>query len=469
MRTLIQGGTVATGSDLFVSDVLLDGEAVAAVGVDLGRLGPFDRTVDARGKLVMPGGVDPHVHLQLTMGNGMVSSDDFETGTRAAAFGGTTTVIDFAAQPKGGSLAAGLAERHREAAGRAVIDYGFHMTVRSATTEALAELDEMVQREGVTSFKLFTAYPGFYQLDDGSILRVLQRTRQNGGLVCVHAENGPAIQVLVEQALERGETAPRFHALTRPARLEGEATSRCIALAEVAGAPLYVVHLTARESLEPVREARLRGQTVWAETCPQYLFLSQRDLEAADGAKVVFSPPVRATGNEEHLWRGLALGDLATVGTDHCPFLFEGQKNKASRFTEIPNGLPGIETRLMLLWAEGVKKGRFDVNRFVQLVSTEPAKIFGLYPKKGALVPGADADVVVWDPERTQSLSASALHMRTDYSPYEGRTVKGAPSLVFSRGEAIVEDGRWLDAGRAGRGRFLKRAARATSRKGAAS
>ncbi|HEY3449308.1 MAG TPA: dihydropyrimidinase [Myxococcales bacterium] len=468
MRTLIQGGTVATGSDLFVADVLLEGESVAAVGVDLSKLGPFDRTVDARGKYVLPGGVDPHVHLQLTMGNGMVSSDDFETGTRAAAFGGTTTVIDFAAQPKGGSLAAGLEQRHQEAQGKAVVDYGFHLTVRSATKEALAELDSMIAREGVSSFKLFTAYPGFYQLDDGSLLRVLQRTRENGGLVCVHAENGPAIEVLVEQALARGETAPRFHALTRPARLEGEATSRCIALAEVAGAPLYVVHLTARESLEPVREARLRGQTVWAETCPQYLLLSQRDIEAPgqEGAKVVFSPPVRAPGNEEHLWRGLALGDLATVGTDHCPFLFKGQKDQAARFTEIPNGLPGIETRLLILWEEGVRKGRFDVNRFVQLVSTEPAKIFGLYPKKGALVPGADADVVVWDPERRQSLSAAALHMRTDYSPYEGRTVKGAPAMVFGRGELIVDDGRWL--GRPGRGRFLKRGTRPAV-KGAAS
>ncbi|MGC4122389.1 MAG: dihydropyrimidinase [Myxococcales bacterium] len=465
MRTLIQGGTVATGSDLFVADVLLDGETVAAVGVDLGKLGPFDRTVDARGKYVLPGGVDPHVHLQLTMGNGMVSSDDFESGTRAAALGGTTTVIDFAAQPKGGTLAAGLEERLKEAEGKAVIDFGLHMTVRSAAKESLAELDTMVQREGVTSFKLFTAYPGFYQLDDGSILRVLQRTRENGGLVAVHAENGHAIEVLVEQALARGETAARFHALTRPARLEGEATARCIALAEIAQAPLYIVHLTSREALEPVREARLRGQTVWAETCPQYLFLSQRDIEAPDGSKVVFSPPVRAPGNEEHLWRGLALGDLATVGTNHCPFLYKGQKDKASRFTEIPNGLPGIETRLMLLWDEGVRQGRLDVNRFVQIVSTEPAKIFGLYPRKGALVPGADADVVVWDPERTQSLAASALHMRTDYSPYEGRTVKGAPALVFSRGEAIVEDGRWQ--GRAGRGRFLKRSARPTPQGGA--
>lgn len=463
MRTLIHGGTVATGSDLFPADVLLEGEKVSLIGVDLGgRVGPVDRTVDARGKYVLPGGVDPHVHLQLRMGSGVVSSDDFETGTRAAAFGGTTTIIDFAAQPKGGSLRAGLEERLREAEGQAAIDWALHMTLRTAGPEALAEMDAMVEREGVSSFKLFTAYPNNYQLDDGAILRALQRTSENGGLVLVHAENGPAIEVLIEQALARGETAPRFHALTRPARLEGEATARCIALAEVARAPLYVVHLTAQEALLPVREARLRGQAVWAETCPQYLFLSQRDIEAPglEGAKFVFSPPVRAPGNEEHLWRGLALGDLAVVGTDHCPFFFKGQKDRGGeRFTDIPNGAPAIETRLLLLWSEGVRRGRIDVNRFVQLTSTAPAKIFGLYPRKGALVPGADADVVVWDPELERSLGWQALHMNTDYSPYEGRIVKGAPALVFSRGELIVDGERWL--GRRGRGQFLKRGPRA--------
>ena len=458
MRTLIRGGTVATGSDLFPADVLLEGERVAAIGTDLSPLGPADRTVDARGKYVLPGGVDPHVHLQLRMGSGVVSSDDFETGTRAAAFGGTTTVLDFAAQPKGGALAAGLAERHAEAAGQACVDYGFHMVLRDARPQTLSQMDELVATEGISSFKLFTAYPGIYQLDDGALLRVLQRTAGNGALAMVHAENGPAIEVLVEQALARGETAPRFHAATRPARLEGEATSRCIALAEVARAPLYVVHLTAREALEPVRQARLRGQPVLAETCPQYLCLSTRDIEAPgfEGAKVVFSPPVRAPGNEEHLWRGLSLGDLAAVGTDHCPFFFKGQKDLGrERFTDIPNGLPAIETRLLLLWDEGVRKGRIDVNRFVELTSAAPAKIFGLYPRKGALVPGADADVVVWDPAREQSLSFQALHMRTDYSPYEGRTVKGSPAQVFSRGELIVDSDRFL--GRPGHGRYLKR------------
>jgi len=392
------------------------------------------------------------------MGSGVVSSDDFETGTRAAAFGGTTTVLDFAAQPRGGALEAGLEERLKEAAGKACVDFGLHLSIRSVGPETLAQMDALVASRRVTSFKVFTAYPNNYQLDDGAILRVLQQTAQNGGLVMLHAENGPAIDVLIEQALARGETAPRYHALTRPARLEGEATSRVLALAEVAGAPLYVVHLTCREALEPVREARFRGQRVWAETCPQYLLLSQRDIEAPgfEGAKVVFSPPVRDPSNHAHLWRGLALGDLATVGTDHCPFFLAGQKDLGrARFTDIPNGLPGIETRLMLLWDQGVRTGRLDVNRFVQLVATEPAKIFGLYPRKGAVAPGSDADLVVWDPERERSLSSAGLHMRTDYSPYEGRTVKGAPAQVFSRGELLVDGDRWL--GRAGHGRFLER------------
>jgi dihydropyrimidinase len=462
MRTLIQGGTVATGADLFTGDVLIEGETVALLGQALAeRVGEVDRLVDATGKYVLPGGVDPHVHLQLRMGSGVVSSDDFETGTRAAAFGGTTTVIDFAAQPRGGTLRQGLDERLREAEGKPVVDYAFHMTVRSATSGALAEMDDLIARDGVTSFKLFTAYPGVYQLDDGSILKVLQRTREDGGLVLVHAENGPAIDVLVEQALARGETAPRFHALTRPARLEAEATARCIALAEVAGAPLYVVHLTCKEALEAVRAGRARGLPVFAETCPQYLFLSLKDIDAPgfEGAKVVFSPPVRDPGDAEHLWRGLAQDDLAAVGTDHCPFYFEGQKDLGrARFTDIPNGLPAVETRLLLLWDEGVRKGRFDVNRFVQLTSTAPAKIFGLYPRKGALVPGADADVVVWDPALEKRLGWRELHMRTDYSPYEGKVVRGAPALVFSRGELVVEGDRFL--GRPGRGRFLKRTPR---------
>ncbi len=457
MRLLIQNGTLATASDLFRADLLVEGETISMIGAGLAaKVGPVDKVIDAGGKYLLPGGVDPHVHLELDMGS-TVSSDDFETGTRAAAFGGTTTVIDFAAQPKGGTLQAGLEQRLREAEGKCAIDYAFHMVVRSVTDAVLAEMERLVRAEGVTSFKLFTAYPGVYQVDDGALLKALQVTARGGGLVMVHAENGHAIQVLVEQALARGETAPRFHSLTRPAVLEGEATGRCIALAEVAGAPLYVVHLSASQALERVREARHRGLKIFAETCPQYLLLDQRDIEAPgfEGAKVVFSPPVRAPGTGEALWRGLAIGDLAAVGTDHCPFHLRQKELGRDSFTRIPNGLPGIETRQLLLWDEGVRRGRFDICRFVELTAAAPARLFGLYPRKGTLAPGADADLVLWDPERLVSLDAAALHMRVDYSPYQGRTVRGGPSHVFSRGKLIVENGSWL--GRAGDGRYLRR------------
>lgn len=462
MRTLICNGTLVTPSGLIEGDLLVEDEKIAQVGPQPSTANP-DRILDASGYYVLPGGVDPHVHLALRIREGVVSSDDFETGTRAAAFGGTTTVIDFAAQPKGGSLQEGLEERLRDADGKAAIDYAFHMTLREVRSEVVAELDVLV-REGVPSFKLFTAYPGRYQLDDGAILRVLQRSAENGGLVLVHAENGPAIEVLVEQALARGETAAKFHALTRPARLEAEAVGRCLALAEIAGAPLYVVHLSSREALEPLRAARARGQAVWAETCPQYLLLSQRDIEAPglEAAKLVFSPPVRAPGNEEHLWRALASGELSVVATDHCPFFVAQKALGRERFTDIPNGVPGIETRSMLLWDEGVRSGRIDVARFVDLTATAPARLFGLYPTKGALVPGADADIVLWNPEREKLLSPSTLHMRTDYCPYDGRRVKGVPEQVFSRGEVIVDGDRWL--GRPGHGRFVKRGPRQPAR-----
>jgi len=458
MRTLIKNGTLATGSDLAQADLVIEGETIALLGLDLAaRAGPFDRVVDAAGLYVLPGGVDVHTHLELDTG-ATVSTDDFATGTRAAAFGGTTTIIDFAAQPKGGTLAEGLRRRHEEARGKACIDYGFHMVVREVTAGTLAEMDALCRGEGVTSFKLFTAYPGVYQVDDGALLRAMQQARASGGMILVHAENGHAIEVLVEQALARGEAAPRFHALTRPAVLEAEATGRCIALAEVAQAPLYVVHLSAPEALARVREARERGLPVHAETCPQYLFLSRPELsrDGFEGAKFVCSPPLREPGDAEALWRGLSLGQLEVVATDHCPFDYAGQKERGrARFTAIPNGLPAIETRLPLLWDGGVRAGRFDVPRFVQLTSTGPARLFGLYPKKGALLPGADADVVVWDPERPVSLDQRDLHMRVDYSPYEGRRAVGGPRLVFARGELVVEDGAFR--GRAGAGRYLRR------------
>lgn len=459
MRTLLKGGTVVTAADTYRADVLIDGETITLIGTDLQRLGPFDQTIDATGKYVLPGGIDPHTHLDMPFG-GTQSADDFETGTRAAAFGGTTCIVDFSIQPQKGSLRQGLDDWHRKASGKACTDYAFHMIVRDVNKDSLAEMDRLVKTEGVTSFKLFTAYPGVFMVDDASIFRAMQKTGENGGLICMHAENGPVIDVLVEQALARGETAPKYHALTRPARLEAEATNRVIALAEVAHVPVYIVHLSAKEALAEVREARDRGINAIAETCSQYLFLSYDNYEEPgfEGAKYVMSPPLRAKGNEDALWAGLRLDDLALVSTDHCPFCMKEQKELGkSDFSKIPNGAPGIEQRMSLLWDGGVRPGRIDLNRYVQLTSTAAAKIFGLYPKKGTIAPGCDADLVVFDPNREIRWSAKSHHMRVDYNPYEGRVTKGAPSHVFSRGKLIVEGEKWL--GKAGDGRFVKRSA----------
>ncbi|HVE84881.1 MAG TPA: dihydropyrimidinase [Myxococcales bacterium] len=462
MKTLIKNGTVATASDTFVADVLIEGEKISLVGTDLSSKlnGNVDRTIDAAGKYVIPGGIDPHTHLDMPFG-GTTSADDFETGTRAAAFGGTTSVVDFAIQPPKGALRQGLDDWHKKAQGKACVDYAFHMIMRDVNKDTLGEMDTLVKNEGVPSFKLFTAYPGVFFVDDAAIFRAMQRTGENGGLICMHAENGPVIDVLIEQALAKGNTSPEWHALTRPPRLEGEATNRVIALAEVAGVPVYVVHLSAKEALEEVREARDRGVRAYAETCPQYLFLSHDNYREPDfeGAKYVMSPPLRFKGNEESLWQGLKQDDLALVATDHCPFCFKGELQKElgkGNFAKIPNGAPGIETRMSLLWDGGVRAGRIDVNRFVQITSTAPAKIFGLYPRKGTVAPGADADVVVFDPEKEIRWSAKSHHMRVDYNPYEGRVTRGAPAYVFSRGELIVEGDQWR--GKTGHGKFIKRA-----------
>jgi dihydropyrimidinase len=459
MRTLIKNGTVATASDIYKADVLIEGEKIATVGTDLSKLGPFDRTVDATGKYVIPGGIDPHTHLDMPFG-GTQSADDFETGTRAAAFGGTTCVIDFAIQPQKGALREGLDDWHRRAQGKACTDYGFHMIVRDVNKDSLAEMDRLVKSEGVSSFKLFTAYPGVFYVDDAAIFRAMQRTGDNGGLICMHAENGPVIDVLIEQALAKGHTAPKYHALTRPARLEAEASNRVIALAEVANVPVYIVHLSAKEALAEVREARDRGVRAFAETCSQYLFLSYDNYEEPgfDGAKYVMSPPLRPKGNEDALWHGLRQDDLALVSTDHCPFCMKEQKELGKdNFSKIPNGAPGIEQRMGLLWDGGVKQGRIDINRYVQITSTAAAKIFGLYPQKGTIAPGSDADIVLFDPKKEVRWSAKTHHMRVDYNPYEGRVTQGAPSHVFSRGTLIVENDAWL--GKAGHGKFVKRGA----------
>jgi dihydropyrimidinase len=457
MRTLIQNGTCVTASDTFQADVLIEDEKIAALGRDLSKVyDQIDKRIDAAGKYVIPGGIDVHTHLDMPFG-GTVSADDFESGTVAAAHGGTTTIVDFAIQPQGGSLMKGLADWHGKAEGKAAVDYGFHMIMREVTKSSIAEMDQLVKHEGVTSFKLFTAYPGVFYVDDASIFRALRKAGDNGGLICMHAENGPVIDVIIEEAKARGETAPVWHALTRPPRLEGEASHRVLALAEVAKVPIYIVHLSAQEALEQVREARDRGVRAYAETCPQYLFLDQRNYEEPgfDGSKYVMSPPLRMPGNEDVLWRGLRLDDLQAISTDHCPFCMKEKRLGEGDFSKIPNGAPGIETRLYLTYDGGVRQGRIDLNRWVQLCATAPAKLFGLWPRKGTLAVGADADVVVWDPERRVTISQKTMHMRVDYNPYEGRKTIGGPSQVLSRGKLVVDNDKFV--GQKGHGRFLKR------------
>jgi dihydropyrimidinase len=457
MKTLIKNGTIVTASDMFKADVLVEGEKISTIAVALSA--QADKVIDAKDRYVIPGGVDVHTHLDMPFGE-TSSVDDFRTGTIAAAFGGTTCIVDFAIQERGKSLRQAWETWMGKAEGKAVIDYGFHMIMRESTQALRDEMGDMV-REGVTSFKLFMAYPGVFYMDDASIFRTMQRSGEIGATICMHAENGPVIDVLVEQALKRGDTAPKYHALTRPARLEAEATHRAIALAEVADVPVYIVHLSAAEALEEVTAARDRGLPAFAETCPQYLFLSYDNYEEKgfDGAKYVMSPPLRAKEKQKELWRGLRGNDLQVVATDHCPFCMKGDKELGRNdFSKIPNGAPGIETRMSLMHDGGVLGGHISMNRYVEITSTSPAKIFGLFPKKGTIAVGSDADIVVFDPKAEQVWSAATHHMNVDYNPYEGRRVKGVPETVMSRGEVIIEKQKLL--ARPGRGQYVKRSTR---------
>ena len=454
---LIRNGIVITATDLYEGDVFVDDGKIAAIGSSLQV--NADRVIDAKRKYVIPGGIDVHTHLDMPFG-GTTSADDFESGTIAAAHGGTTSVVDFAIQYKGQTLHHAWETWMKKAESKAAIDYGFHMIITDLSDQVEEEMDALV-RQGVTSFKLFMAYPGVFMLDDASIFRALLRTGKNGGTICMHAENGGVIDVLVKKALAEGRTAPKYHALTRPARAEGEATHRAIALAEMADVPVYIVHLSAAEALEMVTEARDRGLPAFAETCPQYLFLSYDNYEEPgfEGAKYVMSPPLRPKETQERLWRGLAFNDLQAISTDHCPFCMKEQKTLGRNdFSKIPNGAPGIETRMTLVYDGGVRTGRISLNRFVELTSTSPAKIFGLFPRKGTIAPGSDADIVIFDPEKKVRLSAKTLHMRVDYNPYEGREVVGATDTVISRGRVVIDGGKFV--GRAGSGSFIKRASR---------
>ena len=456
MRTLISNGTIVTAEGSQAADVLIDGETIAAIGVGLTDAGmTADAAIDATGKYVIPGAIDVHTHMELPFG-GTFAKDTFETGTRAAAFGGTTTIVDFAVQSKGQSLREGLDAWHRKAEGNAVADYGFHMIMSDVTDDTLAEMDGLVA-EGVPDFKLFTAYPGVFYSDDGAIFRAMQQTAKNGGLIMMHAENGMAIDVVAEQTVAGGTTDPIGHGLARKAIFEGEATNRVIRLAEAAGVPVYIVHLSASEALAEVRAARDRGTMAFAETCPQYLFLSLDDMgNGFEGAKYVCSPPLRGKEHWDDLWAGLRRDDLQVVATDHCPFDFHGQKDLGrGDFRKVPNGLPGVEDRVDLMHDGGVVGGRITRERWVEIVSTAPAKLFGMYPQKGSISVGADADIVVYDPQRRRTISAATHHMDVDYSCYEGREVQGASDIVLSRGTVIVRDGEFT--GRKGHGRFLKR------------
>jgi dihydropyrimidinase len=456
VRQLVEGGTIVTASDAFRGDVLIDGERIRAVGADLGDVAGVERRIDADGCLVLPGLVDNHTHLELRS-MGTVSADDYETGTAAAAAGGTTTIVDFAAQTDG-SLMTGLRDWQDRARARAHVDYGFHMTVVDASPPALAEMAEVVAA-GTTSFKVFMAYKGSLMMDDAGILAVLRRAGEVGGLVCVHAEHGDAVAMLASDALEAGHVEPRFHAATRPPSTEAEATARAIRLAEWTGQSVFIVHVTCAEALAEIERGRAHGLSVLAETCVQYLVLTSRELERPgfEGAKYVCSPPLRGEADQQVLWRALREGVLQGCSTDHCPFDYRGQKDLGrDDFTKIPNGLPVIEHRLSLLYEQGVRRGLLSSSELVEVAATGPARVFGLAPRKGSIVPGADADLVVFDPAASFEISARTHRMNVDYSAFEGFRGRGAARTVLSRGDVVVDEGEVIS--RPGRGRFLARA-----------
>ncbi|HEX6083590.1 MAG TPA: dihydropyrimidinase [Thermoanaerobaculia bacterium] len=454
MRTVIRNGRIVTAVDDYHADLLIEDGTIAMIAKSIDV--DADKIIDAKGRLVIPGGIDPHTHMQLPFG-GTEASDDFDTGTVAAAHGGTTTIIDFAVQSKGQSLQEAVDVWHGKADGKASIDYGFHLICTDLPDQRLGEMKGMID-QGVSSFKLFMAYPGVFLVDDGTIYKAMQTAGEYGGLICMHAENGVVIDVIVKQALAKGHTAPKYHALTRPTKAEAEGVHRAIALADMAKSPVYIVHLSCSDALDEVTRARDMGIPAFAETCPQYLFLDYSVYEKPgfEGAKWVMTPPIREQWNQEKLWRGLKFNDLQVVSTDHCPFCMKEQKELGKDdFSKIPNGGPGVEHRMSLIYNGGVAEGRIDVNRFVEITSTAQAKIFGLFPRKGTIAVGSDADIVIFDPNEEMTISAKTHHMRVDYSAYEGMKVRGVTKTVLSRGEVVIEEGQYV--GRKGHGSFLKR------------
>ncbi|MEO5702056.1 MAG: dihydropyrimidinase [Casimicrobiaceae bacterium] len=461
--TLIRQGRIVTAVDDYVADLLLHHGRIVAIGEAL-EAGPDARVVDARGLLVLPGGVDCHTHMENTFGDS-TTCDTFESGTRAAAFGGTTTIIDFAFQRREDSVLGAIRAGQAKAQDTAAIDYGFHVITTHVDDTTLADMRHAIRHEGVSSFKMFMAYPNSVMVDDAAIFRAMRMVGQHGGMICLHAENGTIIELLIQEALEQGHTAPKYHALTRPALMEGEATHRGIKLAELAQAPVYFVHLSAEEALTEVVQARAAGIPVFAETCPHYLFFddSSYQTEEWEVAQYVMSPPLRSKAAQQALWRGLRMDQLQIVSTDHCPFCMkEGHRGRVRQkphgrhdFSKIPNGVPGVETRMTVIYDGGVRRNRLSLNRFVEITSTAPAKLFGLFPRKGTIAVGSDADVVLFDPDARHVISAKTQHGDCDYTLFEGTEVVGRVKQVFSRGELIVDGEAWL--GKPGRGQFLRR------------